>query len=148
MGVYRFGVSGVQLGETEWPGVVSITINPSGGEAKRIYADDDLYGIVYGRTQWEGTIECYNYPASVLSAPKNQTPKTLSWTNRVSNPDGSMGKGTESHSIAEVTFKPSSMTFETITDDVDAQTYSFDFTAAKSLDGMDEDNSTPAGSGG
>lgn len=145
MGLYRYGVENVKLGDKAWKGVTSINVNPTGGDAKRIYADDDQYGVLYGRTNYEGTVNCYDYPEDVLKLPKDQTPQKLEWDALKSKADGSMGGGTEHHFIYGVTFKPSSMDFETITDDVDAQEYSFDFTATGQLDVEPEDGDGDGG---
>lgn len=45
-----------------WNGVTAVNIQPSGGEAQKIYADDIHYLTLYTAETIGGTVEAYTYP--------------------------------------------------------------------------------------
>lgn len=122
-----------------WNGVSSISENPTGAEANPIYADDIKYLNLISAEEFEATIEAYMCPREFYACDGTaslgkgvmvgqQTRKTfaLAYKTTIGNDTESNDHGYKIHIIYGCTASPSDKSYETINDDPEAISFSWD----------------------
>lgn len=143
-GVYDKGVA--------WNGITSVSENPSGADASKIYADNINYLNLYSVEDFGATIEAYTYPDEFMacdgSAVVNnvfigqQTRKSfgLCYRTVVGNDDKGEDYGYKLHIIYNCKASPSQRQYQTINDSPDAISFSWEITTipvAVTIDGTE-----------
>lgn len=59
--LYTYGSNGYSKG-VAWNGLSQVSESPSGAEANKVYADNQVYGTVYSAEEFGLTIQAYTYP--------------------------------------------------------------------------------------
>lgn len=59
--LFPYGSSGYGTG-VAWNGLSQVSESPSGAEANKVYADNQVYGTVYSAEEFGATIQAYTYP--------------------------------------------------------------------------------------
>lgn len=131
-GEYPLGVA--------WSGVTGITESPSGAEANKQYADNEVYLNVRAVEEFGGTIEAFQYPdefgvcngedtltTGVVIGGQGRKAFGLAYLTQLGNDTDGNNYGEKLHLIYGATCSPSEMSFETINDSVEAPTMSWEF---------------------
>lgn len=133
-GTYDTGVA--------WNGLTAITETPSGGEANPLYADNIKYLNLRGVEEFGGTIECYTYPdewmkcdgsALVSGAPglaigqQTRYGFGLCYRTEVGNDTMFEDYGYKLHLVYGASASPSEKNYQTINDNPEAITFSYEF---------------------
>ena len=132
-GAYGAGVA--------WNGLTSVTETPSGADSNPIYADDIKYLDLRSKEEFGGTIEAYTYPdefavcdgSAILSEGVvigQQTRKPFGFCYRtvVGNDAEYEDYGYKLHIVYGATASPSDRQYQTINDNPEAITFSWEFT--------------------
>ena len=132
-----------------WNGIISITESPEGAEETELWADNIKYGGIRSAEKYGGTIEAYTWPdeweecdgmgtliGGIRVGQQVRKPFRLAYRTKVAN-DVNPEAGYKLHIVYGATCKPSEESHETINDNPDASTYSWDFdTTPVSVSGM------------
>lgn len=131
MGAYPKGVA--------WNGLTAVNENPSGADASDIYADDDLYLTLRGKEIFGATIEAYTYPdefgvcdgsaelaQGVTIGQQTRKAFGLSYRTAIGNDVDGVDHGYKLHLIYGATASPSSKNYQTINDNPEAMTLSWE----------------------
>lgn len=123
-----------------WNGLVSVSENPSGGEATPYYSDGIKYLNASGTEEFGGTIEAYTYPdefaecdgtATFGAVSIHQQPRksfSLSYRTRIGNDIDGAGHAYKVHIVYNALAAPSQIDYGTVDDDPEALTFSWEFT--------------------
>ncbi len=143
----RYGVlykkTGTDAGKewqgVNWNGLTSVAESPEGGDKTDFWADDGKYGSMRAAESFGGTIEAYTYPDEFESCNGEQTLATgavisqqkrdtfrLCYRTQIGN-DENDAYGYKLHLVYNATCSPSDRTYETINDNPDAITFSWEF---------------------
>lgn len=123
-----------------WNGLVSVSENPSGGEATPYYSDGVKYLNISGAEDFGGTIEAYTYPdefsecdgtatfggLSVHQQPRK--PFGLSYRTLIGNDIDGAQHAYKIHIVYNALAAPSQIDYSTVDDDPEALTFSWEFT--------------------
>lgn len=131
MGAYPKGVA--------WNGLTAVNENPSGADANDIYADDDLYLTLRGKEIFGATIEAYTYPdefgvcdgsaelaQGITIGQQTRKAFGLSYRTAIGNDVDGVDHGYKLHLIYGATASPSSKNYQTINDNPEAMTLSWE----------------------
>lgn len=131
MGAYPTGVA--------WNGLTAVNENPSGADANDIYADDDLYLTLRGKEIFGATIEAYTYPdefgvcdgsaelaQGITIGQQTRKAFGLSYRTSIGNDVDGVEHGYKLHLIYGATASPSSKNYQTINDNPEAMTLSWE----------------------
>lgn len=125
-----------------WNGLTAVTESPSGGEANPLYADNMKYLNLRSVEEFGGTIECYTYPdawmecdgsAAISSVPGvyagQQIRKGFGFCYRteVGNDTEFEDYGYKLHLVYNASASPSEKNYQTINDNPEAITFSYEF---------------------
>ena len=125
-----------------WNGLTAVTESPSGGEANPLYADNMKYLNLRSVEEFGGTIECYTYPdewmecdgsAAISSVPGvyagQQVRKGFGFCYRteVGNDTEFEDYGYKLHLVYNASASPSEKNYQTINDNPEAITFSYEF---------------------
>lgn len=132
-GTYGAGVA--------WNGITAFSESPSGAEASKLYADNQIYATLYSAEEFGGSIEAYTYPdefevcdgsASVATGVNigQQTRRAfgLSFRTKVGNDVLDTAYGYKIHLIYGCKASPSERSHSTINDSPEAETLSWEIT--------------------
>lgn len=132
-GTYGTGVA--------WNGITSITENPSGAEATKIYADDIKYLNLYSAEEFGATIEAYTYPDEFAQCDGSASPvagmnigqqsrKSFGFCYRTAIGNDVAGEdyGYKIHILYGCKASPSEKSYQTINDSPDAIAFSWEVT--------------------
>lgn len=124
-----------------WSGVTSIGSNPTGADSDKKYADNIEYLNIISTEEYEGSIGAYDYPDEFMECngmvevkpgvyATQQTRKTfgLCYRTKIGSDTESIDAGYELHFVYGAIASPSSQDYETISDSIDPQEMSWDFT--------------------
>lgn len=123
-----------------WNGLVSVSENPSGGEATPYYSDGIKYLNASGTEEFGGTIEAYTYPdqfaecdgtASFNGVSVHQQPRKafgLSYRTLIGNDLDGTSHAYKIHLIYNALAAPSQIDYGTVDDNPEALTFSWEFT--------------------
>lgn len=131
-GTYSHGVA--------WNGLTSISESPSGADANKQYADNDIYANLRGKEEYSGSIEAFTYPDEFEECDGSkelvtgvtigqQTRKTfgLCYRSLIGNDVQGTDFGYIIHLVYGCSCSPSDKTHETMNDSPEASTMSWDF---------------------
>lgn len=146
--LYETGVSrGVLFPKTSsgygkgvvWNGLTAVNEAPEGGEANPLYADDIKYLNLLSNEDFKATIEAYTYPdefaecdgsatlvAGVYAGQQERKPFGFSYVTKVGNDVEGSSHGYKIHLIYNALAAPSDKNYETINDNPDAITFSWE----------------------
>lgn len=136
-----------------WTGLTSVAENPSGAENNPFYADNIKYLNIQGAEDFGATIECYTYPdewaacngqkelaPGVMLGQQTRNTFGLSYRTKVGNDTDGLGHGYKLHLIYGATASPSPITYSTVNDSPEPNTFSFELsTTAVPVSGTDAD---------
>ena len=145
-GTYDTGVA--------WNGLISISENPDGAEPNELWADNIKYAVLRSAETLGLTIEAYTYPeefepcdglatvenaAGVLIGQQARQSFGLCYRTEVGNDTSNKGDDSyKLHLVYGCTAQPSDKDYETINDNPDAITFSWDVdTLPANITGMD-----------
>lgn len=124
-----------------WNGLTGVTQSPDGAEESPLYADDIKYLSLYSMEEFNGTVEAYTYPdefaicdgshelaPGVYVGQQQRRPFGLVYTTVVGNDTQGNAYGQKIHIIYGARVTPSDRSYETINNDPDAITFSWEFT--------------------
>ena len=122
-----------------WNGLTAVNENPSGADASDIYADDDLYLTLRGKEIFGATIEAYTYPdefgvcdgsaelaQGVTIGQQARKAFGLCYRTAIGNDVDGVDHGYKLHLIYGATASPSSKNYQTINDNPEAMTLSWE----------------------
>lgn len=122
-----------------WNGLTAVNENPSGADANDIYADDDLYLTLRGKEIFGATIEAYTYPdefgvcdgsaelaQGITIGQQTRKAFGLSYRTSIGNDVDGVDHGYKLHLIYGATASPSSKNYQTINDNPEAMTLSWE----------------------
>lgn len=125
-----------------WNGLISVTENPSGGEATKLYADNIPYVVLRSAEEYGITVECYTYPDSFKECDGSkeiakgltigqQERKNfgLSYRTKVGNDTDGDSHGYKIHIVYGCSVSPSEKGHQTTNDSPDAITFSYEATS-------------------
>ena len=122
-----------------WNGLTAVNENPSGADASDIYADDDLYLTLRGKEIFGATIEAYTYPdefgvcdgsaelaQGITIGQQTRKAFGLCYRTAIGNDVDGVDHGYKLHLIYGATASPSSKNYQTINDNPEAMTLSWE----------------------
>lgn len=131
-GSYRTGVA--------WSGVTKISENPDGADATDLWADDIKYATYRAAEKFAGSIEAYQSPdefgecdgcveldTGINIGQQSRRAFGLAYETTIGNDVRGFDAGYKLHIVYNATASPSSKDYETINDNPDAGSFSWDF---------------------
>ena len=122
-----------------WSGVTSINEGTDGGDENELFADDIKYAGIRGTEKFNPTIEAYTYPdefaecdgskaptSGVYVGQQRRQPFGLAYKSKIGNDEDGFDHGYKLHLVYYCTASPAERSRETINDDPDAMTFSWD----------------------
>lgn len=124
-----------------WNGLTSVSENPSGAEASKLYADDIHYLTMISAEEYGMTIEAYSSPEEfdkcdgtaeiapgVFMGQQNRKMFGFSWQTRIGNDTSGNEYGYKIHLVYGCKASPSQKQYQTINDSPEAMTLSWEVT--------------------
>ena len=124
-----------------WNGLTAVNESPSGAEPNDLYADNMKYATLRSAEEYEATIEAFTYPdefgacdgtaeaaTGVYFGGQSRTPFGFCYRTKIGNDVAGMDKGYKLHIVYGATVKPSEKNYETVNEDPDAMTFSWELT--------------------
>lgn len=124
-----------------WNGLTSVSENPSGAEASKLYADDIHYLTMISAEEYGMTIEAYSSPEEfdkcdgtaeiapgVFMGQQNRKMFGFSWQTRLGNDTSGNDYGYKIHLAYGCKASPSQKQYQTINDSPEAMTLSWEVT--------------------
>lgn len=150
MGVLYPQVDGAYPKGVAWNGLISVTENPSGAEANKLYADDIKYLELISAEEFGASIEAYMYPdefkecdgsaeiaPGVYAGQQDRTPFGMTYRTIIGNDVKRDSYGYKIHIIYGAVATPSDKAYNTVSDNPDAVTMSWELTTTPvNLEGM------------
>jgi len=138
--LYPMAADGTYEDGVAWNGLVSVSNNPDGAEPNELWADNIKYAILRSAETLSLTIEAYTYPAEFEACDGMATPtganglvigqqarKGFGFCYRTEvGTDANGAAGYKLHLVYGCTATPSDKDYETINDNPDAITFSWD----------------------
>ena len=122
-----------------WNGLTAVTESPSGAEPSPIYANDAKYAVIMSSEEFAATIEAYTYPTEfeacdgsaelapgVVIGQQNRSPFGLAYQTTIGNDVSGLDYGYKLHLLYGALAAPSEKGYETINDNPDAITFSWE----------------------
>ena len=135
---YTPNVSGVYTNGEAWNGLINITDNPTGADNNKLWADGIEYANLRAAEQYGCSIECYTYPDGFavcdgIAQPVDglffhgqaRKPFGLCWRTEIGNALNSEF-GYKLHIAYGLTVSPSEQAHDTVNENPDAGTFSWD----------------------
>lgn len=123
-----------------WNGLTAVKQSPDGAEPSPIYANNKKYLELMSAENFKGGIEAYTYPDEFMAcdgskeaAPgvylgqQERTPFGLTYATIIGNDTEGIEHGEKIHLIYGARVSPSERAYETVNDDPNALTFSWDF---------------------
>lgn len=132
-----------------WNGITSISENPSGAEATKLYADDRVYLNLISNEEFGATIEAYTYPdefaecdgsaqvyasgaatklAGLSLGQQKRKPFGLVYKTKIGNDEDGSDHGYKIHLVYGCKAAPASKSYATVNDSPEAITLSWEVT--------------------
>ena len=137
--LYKTDSGGAYSNGFPWNGLVSVTESPSGAEANKQYADNQVYVNLVSAEEFGGTIEAFTYPLEFAECDGSATPTAgisvgqqrrkpfgLSYRTRVGNDIDGTDFGYKLHLIYGALAAPTEKAYTTINDSPEAATFSWE----------------------
>lgn len=143
--LYKYDKTSSKWVGVPWSGIISITDKPTGAEETKLWADNIQYGSLRSAEEFEGTIEAYMWPdefetcdgfaglddtgaaALIKVGQQPREPFCLFYRNKIGN-DQNSEAGYRYHIVYNATCSPSEKAHNTVNDNPDVETFSWDFT--------------------
>ena len=138
--LYTQNDDGTYADGVEWNGLTGVTENPTGAEANKLWADNDLYADLRSAEELEGSITAYTYPDEFAQCDGSGVPEDgiyigqqkrrkfgLCYRTEIGN-DVSDNLAYKLHIIYGATASPSESSYSTINDSPEAITFSWELT--------------------
>ena len=122
-----------------WNGLTAVNETTDGGDENEGYADNIKYFGIRGTERFKPTVEAYTYPdefaecdgsakpvAGVYLGQQNRIPFGLSYRSEIGNDEEGFDLGYKIHLVYFCTASPSDRNRETINDNPDAMTFSWE----------------------
>lgn len=133
-----------------WNGLTAVNESPSGAEPNEKYADNILYAVLRSAEKYEATIEAMMYPdefgecdgtaeiaKGVRVGGQLRRAFGFAYRSKIGNDVAGMDKGYKLHLIYNATAKPSEKNYETVNEDPDTISFSWEIaTTPVTLDGF------------
>lgn len=143
------GVLYPQAGDgVPWNGLVSVTEEPSGGEATPYYVDGIKYLNLAGIEEFGGTIEAYTYPDEfaecdgtavigngLFIGQQRRKPFDLSYRTKIGNDIRGLDLGYKLHLIYNALASPTSKGYSTVGESIEPITFSWPFSTTPVISG-------------
>lgn len=139
--VYPINSSGEYPQGAAWNGLIGVTYSPSGAEATKLYAGNNVYVNLYSAEEVGGTITAYTYPDEFAECDGTaeltpgvrvgQQPRKsfgLTWRTFVGNDTEGQDHAYIIHIVYGATASPSERGYSTINDSPEAIELSWEFT--------------------
>lgn len=139
--LYPTDANGAYSKGVAWNGLTSISENPSGADSNPIYADDIKYLDLRSKEEFGATIEAYTYPDEfaicdgsaeltdgVMIGQQTRKPFGLCYRTAIGNDVDFDDHGYKLHIVYGATASPSSRQYQTINDNPEAITFSWEVT--------------------
>lgn len=139
--LYPTDANGAYSKGVAWNGLTSISENPSGADSNPIYADDIKYLDLRSKEEFGATIEAYTYPdefaicdgsaeltEGVMIGQQTRKPFGLCYRTAIGNDVDYDDHGYKLHIIYGATASPSSRQYQSINDNPEAITFSWEIT--------------------
>lgn len=139
--LYPVDANGAYSNGVAWNGLTSVTETPSGADSNPIYADDIKYLDLRSKEEFGGTIEAYTYPdefaicdgsaslsQGVVIGQQTRKPFGFCYKTVVGNDSEREDYGYKIHIVYGATASPSDRQYQTINDNPEAITFSWEFT--------------------
>lgn len=136
--LYPFKNKNYQTG-VAWSGVTAINEGADGGDENELFADDIKYAGIRGVAKFNPTIEAYTYPVEFAECDGSKSPANgvyvgqqkripfgLAYKSKIGNDEDGFDHGYKVHIVYYCTASPSERNRETINNDPDAATFSWD----------------------
>lgn len=132
-----------------WNGFTAVNETPEGAEPNEKYADNMLYAVLRSAERFGATIEAFMYPpefgvcdgtaeiaTGVYAGGQARKPFGFAYRTKIGNDAAGMDKGYKIHLVYNATAKPSEKNYETVNEDPDNITFSWELTTTPvTLDG-------------
>lgn len=142
MGVlYPMASDGSYEAGVAWNGLTAFNESPSGAEASKLYADDQIYATLYSTEEFGGTLEAYTYPAAFEACDGSASLATgvtigqqerrafgLCYRTSIGNEIQGSDFGYKLHLVYGCKASPSERSHATINDSPEAETLSWEIT--------------------
>lgn len=125
-----------------WNGLISITESPSGAEATPLYADDIKYLELYSAEEFGATIEAYTYPdefgacdgtvtlqKGVILGQQPRSTFALCYRTTIGSDTNGNKHGYKLHIVYGCKASPSEKAYNTVNNDPEAITFSWEVTS-------------------
>lgn len=129
-----------------WSGLLSVEESPSGGESRPFYMDGIKYLNLPGREEFEATIEAYTYPEQfgqcdgtyavgngLFVKQQRRKPFGFCYRTRVGNDIDNIEHAYKIHIVYDALAEPSSVTNESVNDEVEPLNFSWSVTTKPSV---------------
>lgn len=124
-----------------WNGLQSVKKSNDGAEESKLYADNMKYLSLMSAENLKGSIDAYTYPEEfeacdgsaavnpgVYVGQQTRVPFGLAWSTIVGNDTQGNAYGEKIHIIYNAKVSPSERAYETVNEDPDALTFSWEYT--------------------
>lgn len=138
--LYKLGADGTYNNGEAWDGLTGIDENPSGADANKQFANNNIYANLRGTEEYGGAIKAYTYPdgwnecdghpevvAGVSVGQQNRKGFGLSYRTLKGNDTEGLDYGYEIKLVYGATCSPTSQSHATTTDSPDLEELSWDF---------------------
>lgn len=123
-----------------WNGLTAVNESPSGAEPTKLYANNRVYGTIYSKEEFGGTIEAYMYPdefaecdgsaalaTGVRIGQQKRKPFGLAYRTNIGNDTEGEVHDYEIHLVYNAMVSPSEQNHGTINENVEPEAMSWEF---------------------
>lgn len=143
--IYKYNSTSHKWEGVPWNGITNITEKPTGAEETELWADNIKYGSLRAAEKFEGTVEAYMWPdefetcdgygtlgssgnlAKIKVSQQTREVFCLFYRNKIAN-DVNPEAGFRYHLVYGATCSPSEKSHDTVNNNPDVATFSWDFT--------------------
>lgn len=135
------GATGVAEEAVAWSGLISVKQSPDGAEPSDLYADDMKYLTLMSSENFKGSIDAYTYPdefnacdgvvevvPGAYVGQQSRAPFNFSYKTLIGNDTVGTDLGYKIHLVWNARVKPSERAYESVNNDPNAITFSWEFT--------------------
>ena len=143
-GVFFPIVNGAYTTGVVWNGLINVTEKSAGGEDNKQYADNKVYANIRSEVEFEASIEAFTYPEEMSECDGSAQPEVgvfvgqqlrkpfgMSYRTKIGNNNDNLDYGYKIHMIWGITPEPTEKSNDTINDQPEASTFTWDVKAQK-----------------
>ena len=143
-GVFFPIVNGAYTTGVVWNGLINVTEKSAGGEDNKQYADNQVYANIRSEVEFEASIEAFTYPEEMSECDGSAQPEVgvfvgqqlrkpfgMSYRTKIGNNNDNLDYGYKIHMIWGITPEPTEKSNDTINDQPEASTFTWDVKAQK-----------------